>query len=72
MKVPVPKPAIWGRYETKDVGRLARNRFEDQPGAYHRIRYMPDERYPEFPWTLCVFAREDDANEINAEGEMRA
>lgn len=62
--------AIWGRYSDRDHARLARNRFEDQPGAHHRVRYMPDERYPAEPYCLCVYDYEDEANEVDANGEV--
>jgi hypothetical protein len=67
----MPKPAIWGRYETKDYARLACQRFEDQSGAWHRVRYKPSERYPGLPWTVCIYGWEDEADECDEEGEMR-
>lgn len=66
----MPKPAIWGYYDTRDHARLARNRFKDQHGAYHRVRYMPSERYPEFPWAVVVYQWEHEADAINADGEV--
>jgi len=64
------KPAIMGRYETRDVARLARNRFEDMPGAYHRVRFDPCERYPEYPWTLVVYEWKEEADLIDHNGEV--
>jgi len=63
--------ATWGRYETRDIARLACNRFEDQPGAYHRVRYSPSKRYPKFPWAVLVFGWEDEADLVDANGEVR-
>ena len=64
--------SIWGRYPDRDFARLARNRFADVPGAWYRVRYMPDERYPDEPYALCVFDWEHDANAYDHEGEVRA
>lgn len=63
---------IWGRYDADYHAKLARRRFKDQPGAYHRVRYMPSERWPDFPWALCVFDWEHDADAVNADGELQA
>lgn len=63
--------STWGRYDSRDYARLARNRFEDQPGAWHRVRYMPSKRWPDFPYVLAVFDWEHDANAVDANGEVR-
>lgn len=63
---------IWGRYDADYHARLALRCFEDQPGAYHRVRYMPDERYPAEPYVLAVFDWEHDADAFDSNGELRA
>lgn len=63
--------SIWGRYETRDVARLACNRFEDQPGAWYRVRYMPNTSNPEYPYAVLVYDYKEDANAVDAEGEVR-
>lgn len=64
------KPAVWGRYDTRDYARLARNRFKDQPGAYYRIRYLPSIRWPDFPWAVLCFDWLSDADAIDGNGEI--
>lgn len=65
------KPAIWGRYDAQYHARLACQRFEDQPGAHPRVRYMPSERYPEFPHVLAIYDWGHEADQCDAEGEVR-
>lgn len=64
--------STWGRYESRDYARLARNRFADVPGAHYRVRYMPDERYPFEPYAVLCFDYEEDADAFDANGEVKA
>lgn len=63
--------SIWGRYPDRDFARLAHNRFKDVPGAYYRVKYMPCERHPDCPYALVAFGWPEDADEFDADGELR-
>lgn len=65
-----PKFSTWGRYDARDYARLARQRFKDQPGAYHRVRYLPSTRWPDFPWAVLCFDWLSDADACNESGEV--
>ncbi len=68
----MPDFATWGRYSDRDHARLARNRFEDVPGAHYRVKYAPDERYPNEPYAVLCFDWEHDADAFDANGEVNS
>lgn len=69
------KPSIWGRYTSQGRAEAEITRYLGDPGEteeypFYRVRYMPNKKYPEFPYAICAFDTRQEADAVNVNGEV--